>query len=72
MKKSASWAMRELKAIEELYDHARCTPELRDALREEVFRKLEQQMKPEAVTEEKTCNTKTQKTGKLQKRSRNI
>ena len=40
-KRSPTWALKELKAIAELYDHARCTPELRDKLNEQVWRELE-------------------------------
>jgi hypothetical protein len=39
--KSPTWAIRELKAIEELYGYGRCTPELRDKLNEQVWLELE-------------------------------
>jgi hypothetical protein len=70
-KKSASWAVRELKAAEELYQFGDCTPELYDALRKKVFQQLEAE---NAVTgnQDQECSTKkTPKTGKCQKRSRN-
>jgi len=41
VKKSPTWAVRELKAVQELYDHGRCTPELRDKLQEEIWKALE-------------------------------
>jgi hypothetical protein len=39
--KMATWAIRELKAIQELFDDARCSPELRDKLVEAVWLALE-------------------------------
>ncbi len=39
--KSPTWAIRELKAVQELYGYGRCTPELRDELQEEIWKELE-------------------------------
>jgi hypothetical protein len=40
-KRSPTWAVRELRAVQELYDHARCTPELRDKMQDEIWKELE-------------------------------
>lgn len=40
-KRSPTWAIRELKAVQELYDYGRCTPELRDKMQEEIWKELE-------------------------------
>ena len=40
-KRSPTWAVRELKAIQELYGYGRCTPELRDKMQEEIWKELE-------------------------------
>jgi hypothetical protein len=42
IRRSATWAQKELRAIDELFDDGRCTPELLDALKERVWRELEE------------------------------
>ncbi len=38
---SPTWALKELKAIDQLYDYGRCTPELRDKMQEEIWKEME-------------------------------
>jgi hypothetical protein len=68
-KKSAAWGVRELKAIEELYQYGRCSVELRDALTEQVFKRLEEE---NTVTRDKECKSEKtkRKDGKPRRRSR--
>jgi hypothetical protein len=42
IRRRATWAQRELRAIGELFDNGRCTPEFRDALKERVWREFEE------------------------------
>ena len=70
-KKSASWAIRELKSIEELYQYGDCTPELYDALRKKVFQRLEEENSVTGNQDQECSTKKTPKTGKSRKRSRN-
>jgi hypothetical protein len=42
IRRSSTWAQKKLRTIDELVDDGRCTPGLRDAVKERVWRELEE------------------------------